>query len=72
VRFGSGVDVSNSSNLPRRHRTRVTEEINHLLGPDSDDEDKGEGALPGMFLSLRYQSDSHRRADSRLYPFTPS
>ncbi|KAH0547858.1 hypothetical protein GP486_008401, partial [Trichoglossum hirsutum] len=48
VHFGPGVsrqrvEVSNDFDLPQRRRPRVTEEINRLLGPDSDDESKGGG-----------------------------
>ncbi|KAH0545042.1 hypothetical protein FGG08_000813 [Glutinoglossum americanum] len=53
VRFGSDVyrhrtNISDVSGLPQRRRTRVTDEINRVLGPDSDSEDKGEdtGHLP--------------------------
>ncbi|KAI9869001.1 MAG: hypothetical protein M1813_002824 [Trichoglossum hirsutum] len=61
VHFGRGVsrqrmDISDSSDLPRkRRRPRVTEEIDRLLGPDSDDEGKGKGGsgLPALTLILK-------------------
>jgi hypothetical protein len=77
VHFSSGVsgqrvNVFDSSHLPRRRRTRVTEEINHLLGPDSGDEDKGEGELPSMFLppaslSIRFSPTTKHALDYPLY-----